>query len=163
MSTTSPPAKHGARRRRRLGLLAALGALASCSALGTSDVPAYVREIEARNRHMEQQFRAGNLLDVADVYADEAVLLDARGARTAGREEIDAYWSAFEHPLDWRLKIKRIRGSDVIAYEVGTSYLSTLRDGQPFTAVSHFLLLWRREPGDEWRIEMDAYWPAESP
>lgn len=172
MSTTSSPAKHAARRRRRpshsAGLFAAtflalstvLG-VASCSALGTDDVPAYVREIEAKNRHLEQQFRAGNLLDVADVYADDAVLLDARGARTAGREEIDAYWSAIENPLDWRLEIKRIRGSEVIAYETGTSYLKTLREGVEHTAVSHFLLLWRREPGGDWRIEMDAYWPAE--
>lgn len=157
------PAKHGA---GRVGLGAALAlfcALASCAAAGANEVPVHVREIEALNRHLEEQFRAGNLLGVADVYADDGVLLDARGERTAGREEIDAYWSAIENPVDWRIQIKKIRGSNVLAYEIGTSHLTTRREGALVTHVSDFLLLWRRAPNGGWRIELDAAWPRASP
>lgn len=130
--------------------------------MGASEVPAHVREIEAQNRHMEQQFRAGNLLGVADVYADDGVLLDAHGERTAGRVEIDAYWSAIENPVDWRIEIKKIRGSEALAYEIGSSFLTTRREGVLITARSDFLLLWRRGPDGAWRIELDAAWPRET-
>lgn len=161
MDGGEPPAKHGA-GHRVLGAVLALGCvLASCLA-PEQETPAHVREIEALNRHLEEQFRASNLLGVADVYADDGVLLDARGQRTAGREEIDAYWSAFENPVDWRIEIKKIRGSEEIAYEVGTSFLTTRREGVLVTAVSDFLLLWRHTPEGGWRIELDASWPRET-
>jgi uncharacterized protein (TIGR02246 family) len=160
MERTRSPGKLLA-ARRVLGVLALLGALAGCNTTGASDAPAFVGEIEALNRRMEELFRAGDLLGVADVFADDGVLLDARGVRTAGREEIDAFWSAIENPLDWRLSIKRIRGSDAIAYELGSSRMTTLRDGARVNFVSDFLILWRREPDGSWRIELDAFWPRE--
>jgi len=133
----------------------------ACRSSGSDDHPRHVREITARNRHMEEQFRAGNLLGVADVYADDGVLLNDRGERTAGRDEIDAYWSSIEDPVDWRLEIGEIVGSDAVAYETGTSRLTTRRDGELRTSVVRFLVLWRRDPDGAWRIELDAYWPAQ--
>lgn len=161
MNGTRSGAKHGAARAGG-GAVLALLTLASCAATRADQVPAHVREIEAQNRHLEEQFRASNLLGVADVYADDGVLLDARGQRTAGRDEIDAYWSSIESPVDWRIEIKKIRGSAVIAYEVGTSHLTTRRAGQLVTFVSDFLFLWRRAPDGAWRIELDAAWPRET-
>jgi uncharacterized protein (TIGR02246 family) len=148
-------------RLASLGCAVLLGfALTGCAGAGESEDPPHVRAIEARNRHLEAQFGAGNLLGVADVYTDDAVMVDARGQRTRGREEIDAYWSAIESPVEWRLEIRSIRGSDAVAYELGTSRLSTRRDGELHTSVSQFLLVWRHEPDGEWRIELDAFWPA---
>jgi len=144
------------------GILALVGALASCTTPRASDVPDFVHEIEALNHRLEELFRSGDVLGVADVYADDGVLLDARGERSAGREEIDAYWSAIERPVEWRLEIKKIRGSEVLAYELGTSVLTTRRDGELVTSASDFLLLWRREPDGAWRIALDAHWPKEA-
>jgi ketosteroid isomerase-like protein len=142
-----------------------LGALAACRTPSGADAPAFHAEILARTRHLEQQFRSGDLLGVADVYADDAVLVDPRGERTVGRAEIDAYWSALEEPVDWRLDVREIGGSDVIAYELGTSHLTTRREGALQVSVVDFLVVWRREPGPSgaWMIELDAYWPAEAP
>lgn len=162
MVSSASPAKrlHGA--RLRAGLLALLAGVLACAACKTTHArkAPYVLEIEERNRHMEQQFRDGNLLGVADLYADDAVLLDSRGERITGRDEIDAYWTAIESPVDWKLEIRRIYGSDTLAYELGRSHLSTLRDGMPHTSVVDFLVLWRREKSGEWKIELDAYWPV---
>jgi uncharacterized protein (TIGR02246 family) len=150
----------------RIGIHSASAALlaafaGACRSPGErKDAPPYVREITALNRRLEQEFESGNLLGVADLYADDGVLIDARGERTAGREEIDAYWSAIESPVDWRLEIAEIRGSEAIAYETGTSHLTTRRDGVLHTSVNDFLVLWRRDPDGAWRIELDAYWPA---
>lgn len=170
MDGAAPGAKreHGRRRRgpragRTPARLAAWLALAllptACRTPHASPAPTFVSAIEAQNRRLEELFRAGNLLGVADLYADDAELVDARGERTRGREEIDAYWSSIERPIDWRLKVRAIRGSEQVAYELGTSTLTTRRDGQVVTSETDFVLLWRREPDGAWRIALDAYWP----
>ena len=162
MESLSSPAKRRARVPRLAGLVALLASVlpgAGCKTTHREKAP-YVLEIEERNRHMEQQFRDGNLLGVADLYADDAVLLDSRGERITGRDEIDAYWTAIESPVDWKLEIRRIYGSDTLAYELGRSHLSTLRDGTSHTSVVDFLVLWRREKNGDWKIALDAYWPV---
>jgi ketosteroid isomerase-like protein len=78
-----------------------------------------------------------------------------------GRTEIDEYWSGIENPIDWRLDIRKIRGSDALAYEFGTSHLVTRREGVVHTSVVDFLVLWRRDAQGAWRIALDAYWPVE--
>jgi uncharacterized protein (TIGR02246 family) len=161
MDRKGSAAKRGPGHRLRVAVLVVLGELAGCAGTRERAVPSHVREIEARNRDLERQFREGNLLGVADAYADDAVLIDARGRRTSGREEIDAYWSSIESPVEWRLEIRGVRGSDAIAYEIGTSRLTTRRDAGLHTAVTDFLLLWQREPDGEWRIQLDAYWPRD--
>jgi uncharacterized protein (TIGR02246 family) len=148
-----------AKRGRAWLFASVLLLLASCRSSPERQAPTFEAEIEAQNRHLEEQFRAGNLLGVADVFADDGVLIDGRGVRTAGREEIDAFWSAIESPVDWRIEIRAIRGSDALAYELATSRLTTRRDGTVATTVSDVLILWRREPDGAWRIALDAFWP----
>jgi uncharacterized protein (TIGR02246 family) len=167
MSTAPSCAKHGAIRFPSSGLLALvgllglLGLLAGCRSARVRDVPAFVLEIEALNRHLEQHFASGNLLGVADMYTDDAVLSDAQGVRTIGRTEIDRYWSSIEVPVDWSLDVRTIRGSNAVAYQLGRSHLTTRRDGELHTSSNDFLLVWRRQEEGEWRIEMDLYWPRE--
>lgn len=157
---TKPARPAGAWNALLAGLCLALGLLAGCRSSAPRPVSPFATEIEERSRDLEAAFRAGNLLGVADAYADDAVLLNGRGERTAGREAIDAYWSAIESPVEWKLKIRSIRGSDDMAYELGTSYLTTRRDGELSTTVTDFLLLWRRQENGTWRIELDAFWPV---
>ena len=156
MGTAPAPAK-------RAGAAAVLASVAlllgACAGPGAAHEPAFMDEIEALNRHLEEQFRAGNLLGVADVFADDGVLIDAEGTRTAGREEIDAFWSAIETPVEWRLGVRKIRGSDAVAYELATSRLTTRHDGELVTVVSDVLLLWRRGPDGAWRIALHSFWP----
>ena len=146
-------------RAKRAGAAALALFLGACASTRPAREPAFMEEIEALNRHLEEQFRAGNLLGVADVFADDGVLIDARGTRTAGREEIDAFWSAIESPVDWRLGIRAIRGSDAVAYELATSRLTTRHDGELVTRVSDVLFLWRRGPDGAWRIALESFWP----
>lgn len=142
-----------------LGGLLVLGALA-CHSAPAAPAPAWRGELEARVRELEQRYRAGNLLGVADLYTDDGEIVDASGRRVRGRSELDAYWSAIEEPLDWRLVTRTLRGSDKIAYQTGTSTLSMRRDGALQTFETDFLVVWRREPDGEWKIELDLYWPS---
>lgn len=137
--------------------LAAVPALAGCDTLRIKESP-IEREIEAANRALEERFRAGDVLGVADLYADDALLIGPSGLRVEGREDIDDYWSQFERPIDWRLEIHEIEGTDQIAYERGTSHLTQERDGAAQTSTVEFVLVWRRDPDGAWRIAVDAYW-----
>ena len=147
--------------RTKHPLAAVLGGLLAlaCRATPVTPLPAWQGEIEARVRELEARYRAGNLLGVADVYADDGELVDGTGQRVRGRAALDAYWSAIEEPLDWRLTTRSLRGSEAIAYQTGTSKLSLRREGAPQTFETDFLLVWRREPDGEWKIELDLYWP----
>jgi ketosteroid isomerase-like protein len=147
-------------RAKRPLALAGL-ALAACQAKPAAPLPAWQVALEARVRELEELYRAGNLLGVADIYADDGELGDARGARVRGRAALDAYWSGIEEPLEWHLVTRALRGSEAIAYQTGTSTLSMRRDGNVETIVTDFLVVWRREPDGAWRIELDLYWPAE--
>lgn len=152
-----------ARRAAPAALLAlCIAAVVACRTPSAPDVAPLQAEILARTRELEELFRSGNLLGVADVYADDAVLLDHRGERTTGRAEIDAYWSSIEEPVEWTLEVREIRGSGAVAYQLGTSRLTTRRAGAPETSVTDFLVVWRRDAAGEWRIDLDAYWPAET-
>lgn len=158
MDGTRTNAKH---RAGRLGpALALLGCIAACGAVRAGGRTPYFLAIEAQNRHLEEQFQNGNLLGVADLFTDDAVLIDERGERVAGRKEIDAYWSAIESPVEWRLELRSIHGSEAVAYQTGTSHLTSRRDGELVNTVTEFLWLWRHEP-EGWRIELDFSWPPE--
>jgi ketosteroid isomerase-like protein len=139
---------------------ALLALVAGCRTTSEAPLPAWQAAILAKNSELEREFAAGNLLGVADVYADDAEIVDGHGERTRGRAAIDAYWSAIEEPLEWRLENQRLRGSEVLAYQLGTSRLSVRRAGATETFVSDFLIVWRHDPDGAWRIEYDAYWPS---
>ncbi len=135
-------------------------ALGGCDALRRREPP-FAREIEGLNRALEEHFREGDLLGVADLYADDAVLLGPGGTRVEGRNEIDEYWSDIDHPVDWRLAIRATGGSPELAWELGTSRLTRLVEGRAQTAEVDFLLLWRRAQDGSWRIMLHAHWPEE--
>jgi len=153
------------RVRTKRPLAVALGGLVfgtlACRSAPVAPLPAWQGELEARVRELEARYRAGNLLGVADLYADDGEIVDASGRRVRGRTELDAYWSGIEEPLDWRLATHALRGSEHVAYQTGTSTLSLRQEGVPVTYVTDFLVVWRREPDGEWKIELDLYWPSE--
>jgi len=136
--------------------------LAAC--LSTAGSGALLRnEIRDATRRLEERFRTGDLLGVADAYADDALLIGPGGLRIEGRKEIDAYWSRIEEPIDWRLDVREIGGEGNLAYEIGTSRLTTVWEGEEQTSVVEFLLVWRRDEGGEWRIAVDTYWAPDAP
>ena len=146
-----------------LASLAAAGTLGACRAPGAARAePPFHATIRALNAELERRFRAGDLLGVADLYADDAVLLGPDGERVEGREAIDAYWSQINGPQDWRLEIREIGGSSANPYELGRSHLTVAPGGEARTSVVDFLVLWKAE-GDSYRVALDLYWPPDEP
>jgi ketosteroid isomerase-like protein len=151
----APPGARGA----CLALAVSLAVGTSCRSSPSAPGATFRSDIARANDELEALFRSGNLLGVADAYADHATIVDEDGGRTVGREEIDARWAAIESPIDWDLSIRSVRGTDAVAYEIGTSRMTTKQAGALQTEVREFLIVWRRGPDGLWRIEMDASWP----
>jgi uncharacterized protein (TIGR02246 family) len=146
-------------RIHALAPFAAVAALLACRAMRPEPLlePEFHGTIRELNRELERRFRDGDLLGVADLYADDALMLGPDGRRVEGREAIDAYWARISEPRDWRLDVREIGGSSAAAYELGRSTLTIAPGGEPRTAVVDFLVLWRPE-GDSYRIVLDMYW-----
>jgi ketosteroid isomerase-like protein len=145
-----------------LASLAAAGMLGGCRApvASAASEPPFHAAIRALNAELERRFRAGDLLGVADLYADDAVLIGPDGERVEGREAIDAYWSRITGPQDWRLEIREIGGTSSNPYELGRSSLTVAPGGEPRTSVVDFLVLWK-PAGDSYRIALDLFWPPD--
>lgn len=122
--------------------------------------PKLVTEIEARNRDLERAYASGDMLGVAAVYTDDAVMLSPSGKRWEGREAIDAYWQGIEPPIDWQLEAFSVEGGDTMAVQRGRSTLVYIDDGGArHTSVVEFMLVWTRlDTSTTWRISVDSYW-----
>ena len=140
-------------------VLASLALLGACRGPAAVEKSALRLAIEAENQRLVDRFRAGDLLGVADTYADDAEIYDAAGTRTAGREEIDALWTAIESPVAWRLEARTIRGNEALVYESGTSRMTTRQADALVTTLTDFLFVWRRDDAGTWRLLLDAQWP----
>ena len=137
------------------------------------------------NRQMEAHLRNGELMELAGIYLDEAVLLSPGGNVVTGREAIDTYWTGIQSPIDWQLDIVLITSeesrvyehpfwvsltqkppewrphvhvapSDTLVYELGHSTLKTKWNGEIHSSEVDFLLVWKKTP-EGYRILADTY------
>jgi uncharacterized protein (TIGR02246 family) len=115
-------------------------------------------EIAALHVAMEEAFRNGNLLGVAAVYADDAVILGHNGKRVAGRAAIDDYWTSLYGGEDWELTLLDVEGEGGLWIERGRSKITVIRDEQKRVSEVEFVLVWQRQPDGALLIKVDAFW-----
>ena len=137
------------------------------------------------NRQMEDHVRNGEMLQLANIYLDDAVLLSPGGNVVTGREAIDQYWTGIQDPIDWKLDIVlittneaeiydhpywksleqkppqwrlhvNIEEDDPLVYELGHSTLTTKWNGEVHSSEVDFLLVWIKTV-QGYRILADTY------
>ncbi|MFG0258270.1 MAG: YybH family protein [Phycisphaerales bacterium JB043] len=141
-----------------LGLLAAL-VLAGCGTNGVS----YRQRILAANEALETRFRDGDMLGVASVYAEDAVMHGPGGGRVEGREGVEAYWMGIAEPIDWDLRVDDLRICADRAWQLGRSTLRYVGDdGRERTSVVDFHLIWRKQRDGSWQIGEDTWWSPDA-
>jgi ketosteroid isomerase-like protein len=106
---------------------------------------------------MEQAYNRGDMLAVAQYYADDALLKGPRGYEVRGRAAIDAFWRGIQNPRSWRLEALDIGGSSNEAYQFGRSTL--VQSGSPTdrTSVTTFVVIWKRGADGKLRIALDFF------
>ena len=124
--------------------------LYSLSTFSQSKVP---DKITALNREMETDFNSNNMLKVAAMYLDSALLLGG-GTNVTGRSNIDNYWlSLKDKGGTWKLEIDKIEDYGDIVIQRGRSYLSFGPDRQSNV---RFILTWKRT-GNSYKVLYDVY------
>ena len=152
-----------------------------CAACSSNDL----MEIRSQLDGMEEAWRKGDKLGVAQFYSDDGYLISSGKIRAHGREEINEYWEGFSRePEDWILTEYKTSQNlaDVISqeawkisglsvpdwnelgvsipdgsyYQLGKSELIWQTDGVKDTGTVNFFLVWKKV-NDAYLIYVDAY------
>lgn len=137
-----------------------------------------------RLREMEDFVRSQNMQGVADIYLDNAYLIQPFGAPVTGREAINKYWLNIPDPVNWKLttfvssanvadiykhpRYQALKNKppgweqynlalDGVMYQLGESSLSYQWQGQAVTSVVDYILVWQKQSNGQWKILVDTY------
>ena len=150
----------------RFSLLIILAAISACATAMAqtesatnkqTEMTLVAQQIEATNRKMEEAFKKNDMSTVARFYADDATMFYSRGQKIHGREAIDRYWMGIKEPKDWKLQVVEIGGDKDTVYQVGKSTLTSGTAGKQGTYVCDFVLIWKRQADNTYKIHVDIY------
>lgn len=115
---------------------------------------------EAVNRQlkaMEAAFARNDMKGIADLYAEDAEMMDNRGLLVRGRQPLEAYWLGLKDKgRGWTLTAAETGGQGDLVYQIGTSDLRYAnRQGAENRSVTHFVLLWKKQPDGSFKIYRD--------
>jgi len=136
---------------------------------------------------MEKAFNDYQMEEVANFYEDGACIFRVGWESTCGREEIDKYWTEMKDPIAWDLTVEaasyevsniyksafyqgleikpsnwtehgfELHQEDELLYHLGHSTLQRNWKGEERTNEVDFIVVWRKQPGEEWKILVDSY------
>ena len=110
-------------------------------------------KITALNKEMETDFNSNNMLKVAAMYLDSAVILGG-GTNLTGRTNLDNYWlSLKDKGATWKLEIDKIEDHGDIVIQRGRSYLTMGPDRQSNV---RFILIWKKT-ANSYKVLYDSY------
>jgi ketosteroid isomerase-like protein len=113
-------------------------------------------EIVARTGDLLAAFRAGDAQGMARVFADDASILGP-GVRVVGRAAIDSYWVARPRPHSWDIETLEVGGNADSPWQYARSIRVIRSLERADTAVTTFILVWKRGPDGRLRIYLDLY------
>ena len=124
-----------------------------------------VREfIQAKNRAVERWYASGEIDRLVEVFAEDVWQMPPNSPPLVGRDALRDFWSQAVAWGDWSftLDTQEVVLSPPIAVERG-KYRLQFRAGpdappnmSSFHDHGNYVVLWRREKDDEWRIVWDA-------
>jgi uncharacterized protein (TIGR02246 family) len=114
-------------------------------------------QIQVLNDRFSEAFNRGDSAAVANMYADDAVVLPAGSPLLRGREAIQSYWKKGAEQLEgMRLTTVDVEPlGDRAAREIGTFVLKT-KAQPPQELVGKYVVVWRKE-GNDWKLATDIW------
>ncbi|MHC5212560.1 MAG: protein kinase domain-containing protein [Planctomycetota bacterium] len=108
----------------------------------------------AEHRAMSQEFldrvHAGDWQGLAEMYEEDAVVLQMHTEPLVGREAIRDFWAAFPPVAELRFEDDGIRGAGDLAYVHGRYWVTFDLPGSP-TDEGNYLDVRRRQPDGSWK------------
>ena len=120
--------------------------------------------IDTQNANLVRWYAEGNVEAIATAFCGDAWQMPPNAAPLVGREAIRRFWSDAIRWGDWRfiLKSQQVEVSGSMAVERGR-YVLRFTAGQAapaemssFEDSGNYLVHWRREADNQWRIACDA-------
>ena len=97
-------------------------------------------------------------------YADDALVLPDRAPIVNGKAQIREFWGQLLSSPDVELSFEPskiiVAKSKDMAYEIGT-YSMKAKDaqGNPITEVGKFVVVWKKQAGNQWKVVADIFNP----
>lgn len=136
-------------------------AAAGCATTGGKpmDQASLRREIARGNSEWIEAFRAGDAKRLANIFDPSGAMLSEGGKFSRGRNDIhDAIAGTMSRfgPTETTIETDDVWLIDDIAYETGRySYTFTPKDGKEKVLKGRYVVRWKRQPDDTWKIDMD--------
>lgn len=103
-----------------------------------------VLTIRELNKSMENAFNSNDMLKVASLYLDSAIISGGRSHIT-GRTNIDNYWLTLkDKSASWKLEIDAVEDYESIIIQRGKSYLTFSSNSVQRQSNVKFLLVWKK-------------------
>lgn len=133
---------------------------------------------------MHHFFKKGELKEVADVYDNNAYIIASKDYVIHGKDQIDQYWMSIHNPINlhietflltpneqkiyesnyWRnLKHKPVDWKEYdldtkeVIYQLGKTTMTVKHEGKVETTVAEFVILWKKQDNDNYKILVDSY------
>ena len=115
------------------------------------------QKINAMNQKMAEAFRSGDMVKVAEFYADDATVIIPGGKKIEGRKAIYKYLTTLKNSKDFKLEVSDVNGSGKLLYQVGTITFTADKNGTPETHSSDQVKVWKRGSDWDYKISADSY------
>jgi ketosteroid isomerase-like protein len=110
----------------------------------------------ALNKSMEAAFNANDMLKVASLYLDSAIISGGR-SHISGRNNLDNYWLTLkDKSATWKLETDAIEDYGQLIIQRGRSYLTFSSNGVQRQSNVKFLLVWKKVD-NSYRILYDYF------
>ncbi len=104
----------------------------------------------------EEAVNAGDVAAVAEVYAEDAMLLPPGSERIEGRENIEAFWQDLvKEGTEIDLESVDVATGGDIAYEIGTFSLTMPDAAEPITG--KYIWTWKQTDAGEPKVTADIW------
>jgi uncharacterized protein (TIGR02246 family) len=137
----------------RRAALAFLALTLSAAAAQADDLQA----MQSLSDRLAAAFNSGDSARIAQLYAEDAILMPPGAKMIKGRDGVDKYWSSAAHTVtDSKLTAVEVRSIDQAqAQEIGT-FTARSRGARSRAIVGKFVILWRKA-GDDWQVAVDIW------
>jgi uncharacterized protein (TIGR02246 family) len=145
-----------------LALAAALFALVAgpLAAQQDADAEAAEQQIRELDRKWVEAIRAGDVDTIADIYAEDGLVMPPNAVQAEGTEAVRRFWEGLlglpNASLTFEPSRIEVAGAGDIAYDIGTYALGFDTDQGRVEDEGKYVVVWTKEEG-EWKVAADIF------
>jgi uncharacterized protein (TIGR02246 family) len=130
----------------------------SAQALIKGDAPDDTKQkIQELNKKMEEAFRSGDMVKVAEFYADDATVIIPGGRKIQGKKAIYDYLTTIKDATDFQIDVTDVNGSGKILYQLGSISFTANNNGLSEKHSSDQMKIWKRGTDWDYKISADIF------